>query len=195
MRPPETFGPPGSPERGSGGTGGERPREARGGLGPRRCRAGAALLPARLSTGPLDDTDLALQRPGILDADRAPSPAPRLGGEISEPGVRAVVFFVRPMQLGRLRRALAEDRTLARAARLAVVVSGETSLRPPPKALLVVDRLRAFASGFGMRAPRDHGPPVGYAIVDRSGLVRYRTLDPGVAQRLGEVKTMLRDTP
>lgn len=36
---------------------------------------------------------------------------------------------------------------------------------------------------------------MGYAVIDRRGLIRYRTLDPTVADHLGEVKTIVRAVP
>ena len=38
-----------------------------------------------------------------------------------------------------------------------------------------------IANAYGMRIPIDGGPPVGYAVVDKSGLIRYRTLAPDVS--------------
>ena len=42
-----------------------------------------------------------------------------------------------------------------------------------------------------MRRPRDHGAPVGYAVVGADGTVRYRTEDPQQDQHLAEVLTMV----
>jgi len=36
---------------------------------------------------------------------------------------------------------------------------------------------------------------MGYAVVDAHGLIRYRTLDPAVADELDEVKTIVGATP
>jgi alkyl hydroperoxide reductase subunit AhpC len=49
----------------------------------------------------------------------------------------------------------------------------------------------AVAKAYGMRVPRGGGPPVGYAVVDAAGAIRYRTLDPAVAERLREVGTIV----
>lgn len=48
-----------------------------------------------------------------------------------------------------------------------------------------------LAEAYGMRSPSDGGPPVGYAVVDGQGRIRYRTLDPTVATELPEVATIL----
>lgn len=55
----------------------------------------------------------------------------------------------------------------------------------------MADPTGRLARGFGMRIPRDGGPPVGYALIDRAGLIRYRTLDAAMADQLREVATMV----
>lgn len=60
---------------------------------------------------------------------------------------------------------------------------------------VVEDPSGELATRLAIRHPRDGGPPVGYAVVDRAGRVRYRTLDPTVADNLDEVETMVRATP
>lgn len=145
------------------------------------------VLAAASPRGPLDDPDPARQRPGFLDGGGLPAPAPDIGGEIPVPGRRAVVFFVRPQQIAALCRDLAGN-SLAHRASLAVVVSSSATC--PASAVLVVDR-GALAQRFGMPSPHDRGPPVGYAVVDATGRVRYRTLDPDVAGHLDEVAAIL----
>ncbi len=155
---------------------------------------GLSLFGADHDHRPLDDRDLAFQRPGFLDPHGPSFPAPRVAEGLPVPGRRAVVFFVRPDQEASLRSALSTRRSILDGARIAVVVPGD-SHQELPGTVWIVDRAGNLAEGFHMRRPRDHGPPVGYAIVDSSGLVRYTTLDSGVAQRLEEVRTMLIATP
>ena len=154
---------------------------------------GGALIAAQRDRGPLDDRDLALQRPGFLDAHHRPTRAPQVAPDVPQPGRRAVVFFVRAKQVDALMRALRDG--LGGQPRIAIVLQGMAA-RPrvadPP---LVLDGSARLAREFAMRRPRDGGAPVGYAIVDRSGRVRYRTLDPGLTHRLREVETMLKATP
>src|SRR5258708_14964921 len=69
---------------------------------------GGLLLVSRQLDGPLDDRDLAYQRPGFLDALGPPGVAPALSG-ISCDGLRMVVFFVRSEQLVGLESALGRD--------------------------------------------------------------------------------------
>ena len=146
---------------------------------------------ARTAESGLDDPDPAWQRPGILDAGALPVPAPPLTGELPRRGRRTVSFFVRPEGVARLCRALA-NRDLAERADLVIVVSGPGQCA----GTTTIEDPSATVSGtYGVRRPSDGGPPVGYAVVDRSGRIRYRTLDPGVADALGEVDTMVRAIP
>ena len=145
------------------------------------------LLAVTAARGPLDDPDPARQRPGFLDGDGLPVPAPNVGVAVPEPGRRAVVFFVRPEQIAALCQALPTSGLSAKAS-LAVVVPSPSACRAPVD--LVVDT-GGLARNFGMPAPRDGGPPVGYAVIDALGRLRYRTLDPHVARGLDEVATIL----
>lgn len=154
---------------------------------------GLLLGVAEWSREPLDDPDPARQRPGVLDLGDLPAPAPQVTAGIPAPGRRAVVFFARPAGLERLCRALG-DAQLADDVDVVVVVSangsGCPSGTPTP-----VDPASAYARRFGLQAPRDGGAPVGYAVVDSAGRIRYRTLDPQVAEGLGEVRTIVAATP
>lgn len=169
---------------------------------------GGALVAARLATNPLDDPDLAHQRPGFLDALGPPFPAAHVADGVPSPGSRAVVFFTRPERASRLSAALATRPSLQDRARLAVVVSGamppgdmpgEAFVADPQPDLagvpMLADPAGHLAVAYRMPVPRDRGPPVGYAIVDRAGRVRYRTLDPEMARHLDEVETVVKATP
>lgn len=150
---------------------------------------GGLLAVARAAEGPLDDADPAYQRPGILDLGTLPEPAAPATPGIPAPGREAVVFFVQPAQLAPLCQALART-GLDGAPDLVVVVAG----LPAPcgsVAEVVADTMGRLAASYAMRAPRGGGPPVGYAVVDDAGRIRYRTLDPEVDDLLGEVDTIL----
>lgn len=149
---------------------------------------GILLLIAQRARSPSDDPDPARQRPGFLDEGSLPIAAPRVTPAIPVPGRRAVVFFVRPGELAPLCRALG-DSDLRRHAPLAVVVAGPGG--PCPGAAVVEGAEPDLTRRFGFPVPRDGGPPVGYAVIDSRGLVRYRTLDPVVADQLDEVATIL----
>jgi hypothetical protein len=151
---------------------------------------GILLVVSRATTGPLDDPDPARQRPGFLDAGELPRPAPQVTEDIPLAGRPAVVFFVRPGELQPLCEALAGFQP-PQPSDVAVVLVGEGG-RCPHGIPVVDDREGELAAGYGLPAPRDDGPPVGYAVVDSTGDIRYRTLDPNVASLLGEVSTMLR---
>lgn len=153
---------------------------------------GVLLAVARASAGPLDDPDPAHQRPGLLDLDELPVPAPPVSDGVPTPGREAVVFFVRPAQLPALCGALA-DADLASQPDLVVVVAGPVAPCAADVAVLA-DRGGRLAGAYGLRPPADRGAPVGYAVVDEAGRIRYRTLDPEVDELLGEVDTILRAT-
>lgn len=154
---------------------------------------GALLVVAGRARSPLDDPDPARQRPGFLDAVGRPSPAPQVTPALPSAGRPAVVFFVRPLLAAPLCGAITRNPSLRGRAELAVVVSG--SAAPCGDVPVVTDVAGALATGFGLRHPRDGGPPVGYAVVDRAGRIRYRTLDPSVVSGLREVETMVKATP
>lgn len=156
---------------------------------------GVALLAAAVARGPLDDPDLAEQRPGFLDAVGPRTPAPQVAG-LPRRGRPAVVFFIRSGQCAPLRDALRVD-PLPGGVDTAVLVGGVPPACPPPlaPAPITPDPLRRLADGYAMPTPRDGGPPVGYAIVGADATIRYRTLDPGMTHRLDEVRTMLHALP
>ncbi len=144
------------------------------------------LLAVASPRGPLDDPDPARQRSGFLDSGGMPAPAVAAG--IPTPGRRAVVFFVRPGQTDPLCRALPTSGLEGKAS-LAVIVSSPADC---PGQATIIDG-GGLARRFGMPVPVDGGPPVGYALIDSAGRVRYRTLDPRGAGGLDEVATMLAD--
>lgn len=152
---------------------------------------GALLGLARATRTGLDDSDPAWQRPGFLDAGPLPQPAPRFSADLPRPGRPAVVFFVRPEGVAELCQSLAAHR-LRESADLVIVVS-DTGRCPGVTAL--EDPSGALARVYGLRDPADGGTPVGYAIVDGQGGIRYRTLDPTMAEELDEVGTVLGALP
>jgi len=154
---------------------------------------GGLLVAARASESPLDDPDPARQRPGFLDLGDLPIAAPRVTTRVPRPGRAAVIFFERPNGVEALCASLAGD-SLVDTADIAVVISGPGGTCPADVGV-VRDRDRRLARAYGLREPRDHGPPVGYAVVDAHRRVRYRTLDPTDAQELREVETILAVTP
>ncbi len=155
---------------------------------------GLLLALARAAEGPLDDADPAWQRPGFLDAGELPVPAPDVLPGFPPSGLRAVVFFVRADGLGELCHSLTASALRQRAA-LAVVVAGPASASCEAAGAVVSDPEGAVPEAYGMRRPRGGGPPVGYAVVDASGDIRYRTLDPEVADQLEEVGTIVAALP
>jgi hypothetical protein len=155
---------------------------------------GLLLALARAAEGPLDDRDPAWQRPGFLDAGELPVPAPDVLPGFPSPRRPAVVFFVRADGVGELCHSLTAS-ALQQKAALAVVVAEPASASCEAAGAVVSDPEAALADAYGMRRPRGGGPPVGYAVVDASGKIRYRTLDPEVADQLEEVSTIVAALP
>lgn len=150
--------------------------------------ASAVLLAViQLFQGPADDPDPAYQRPGVLDLAALPAPAPAVIPQVPRPGSPAVVFFERPDRLAALCAAL-PGTGLTGETELVVVTSGPvTECGAVP---VVADPAGRIAEGYGMRTPIDGGPSVGYAVVDATGSIRYRTLAPEISE-LQEVSVML----
>ena len=148
---------------------------------------GLLLALARATESPLDDPDPAWQRPGFLDAGGLPVPAPPGLPALGRP---TVVFFERANDLGQLCRALGGSSVSEKAA-TAVVVADRAPVACGAAGAVVGDPDGAVADAYGMRRPRGGGAPVGYAVVDAAGAIRYRTLDPEVADQLDEVATIV----
>ncbi|MDP9388090.1 MAG: hypothetical protein M3Q48_09315 [Actinomycetota bacterium] len=155
---------------------------------------GLLLALARVAEGPLDDADPAWQRPGFVDAGELPLPAPQVAPGFPAPGRPTVVFFERAGRLRELCRALSAS-SLGRKAATAVVVADRAPGACDEAGTVVGDPAGALADAYGLRRPRGGGPPVGYGVVDAAGAIRYRTLDPAVADRLSEVATIVAALP
>ena len=152
---------------------------------------GALLGVARATRTGLDDPDPAWQRPGFLDAGPLPQPSPRVTADLPRPGRPAVVFFVRPEGVAELCHSLATH-PLRQSTEVVIVVSGPGRC---PRVTTLEDPSGALARAYGLRGPADDGTPVGYAVVDGGGRIRYRTLDPTMAEELEEVDTVLAALP
>jgi hypothetical protein len=127
--------------------------------------------------GPLDDPSQGDQRPGFLvDPDDA-----RVVRGLALPGAPV---GRRPVFLAFDRRVPAADdlsdalRSVATGVSTVLVVP-RINARVAPSALPVVaDPKGRIARAVGMDRPRDGGAPVGYAVLDSKGRVRYATIDP-----------------
>ncbi|MGB9377780.1 MAG: hypothetical protein WCB04_09750 [Mycobacteriales bacterium] len=150
---------------------------------------GAVVLTIQLSASPLDDPVPGDQRAGYLDSVGDRRPAPLVTISRPAPGRATVVFFVRDTQRAGLLAALAEPAALPR--RVDVLVVGGHPDLAEHRFVTVSDSDGALARGYAMPEPRDEGYPVGYAIVGPDGTIRYRTLDPKMAGRLDDVRTLL----
>lgn len=138
--------------------------------------------------GPLDDPDPAQQRPGFLTsaAEARSVTGLRLpGGPIGRRPVLIVFDRTLPdaSELAKL------VRRLPQALATIVVVSGGARPASFPVPVLI-DRGARIARRVSMRTPEDGGAPIGFALVDRRGRVRYATLDPGYLEHQGEDATL-----
>lgn len=152
---------------------------------------GGLLFVSRGLDSPLDDRNLAYQRPGYLDPNGPPYVALRLPGPFPRLGHMGVAFFARPADTAALVSAVQQNRALRDRADIVIVLGAASPPAVAGPVPVVADPTGSIALAYGMRQPRDGGPAVGYAVVDMVGLVRYATLDPGAADRLGEVETIL----
>lgn len=161
----------------------------------------AAVLAADIAVeqatqGPLDDPRQARQRPGLIAAGAAPSVTSEVTDGIPAPGRPAVLLFVRDDQYDQLSQALTSDpsgQTFSdmKPAPDLVIVRPTRPDNPLVPAPIAFDPSGQIARTYHMPVPHDGGPPVGYAILDAAGRLRYATLDPGLAGRLREVRTMV----
>lgn len=152
---------------------------------------GALLVFAQIDRSGLDDADPARQRPGFLDFGTLPQPAPKLAEDRPRPGHRMVAFFVPARDLDALCRSVS-SRHLVRRADVIIVVAGAGSCDAAPT---IGDQQSGLARAYGLPEPRIGRSQVGYAVVDDETQIRYRTLDPAVADDLFEVDTVVRATP
>lgn len=151
---------------------------------------GGLLGVAEYRRNPLNDPDQARQRTGVL-LPTGQEPAPKMPA-LELTGQPAVIIFDRTLTGRHLFHDLADQSDLTRNAEL-VVVTPDGS-RPVIEACIdhiLADHDEAIARAFDLRKPVDGGYPVGYALVDSSGFIRFRTLDPGYDKRAWEIRLLL----
>lgn len=148
-----------------------------------------AVLVAVPRPGPLDDPDPAHERTGILSSPRSA----RNVGLQTLPGDkvgRRTIFLVFDRRLPEPARLARLERQLPREVEVAVVVPRVAARSHAFPAAVIRDSRRRVARAVGMRRPKDGGPPVGYALIDGKGRVRYATLDPAYLDHGSEAATM-----
>lgn len=136
--------------------------------------------------GPLDDPRQGAQRTGLLiDADDARD-VHALGLPGSPVGRRAVVVIF-DRQAPSAHELLAFAAAVPDSAAVVLVLAqGQTAAVAGVRAM--TDARGRVAAQLGMPRPRDGGPPIGYAVIDADGRVRYATLDPTYPQHGFEVQ-------
>lgn len=154
---------------------------------------GALLLLSSSKPLAADDADLAYQRPGFLLA--ATTIAPKLTSSIPQRGRRTVVLLERTAP-----RKLFDDQTfekqLASKADLVLITADGTRVRDDTLIKAQnTDGKKMLAAKLIPRTPVDKGYPIGYAIIDSEGFLRYYTLDPFFGSMSDEIEIMLRATP
>ncbi len=127
--------------------------------------------------GPLDDPQQGDQRAGFLidvDEAREVSGLDLPGAPVGRQPV--VVIFDRGAPEPDELRAFVED--IPDSAAVVVALSQGQVKSAPPRVREAGDFRGRIAEAVGMPRPKDGGPPVGYAVIDRDARVRYATLDP-----------------
>lgn len=145
---------------------------------------------AEYRRNPLNDPDQAQQRTGVL-LPTGLEPAPKIPA-LDITGRPTVILFDRTLTGRHLFHDLADQSDLTRNAEL-VVITHDGS-RPIIEAGIdgvLADQDEAIARAFDLRKPVDGGYPVGYVLVDSSGFIRFRTLDPGYESRVWEIRLLL----
>lgn len=137
---------------------------------------GGLLFVAERSRNAKDDPDPAWQRPGFLSP---PRPATRVGDTFPRAGRPLAMIFVRTAKGQSLFHDLSLQGDLTALGDVVVVTAdGSMPAIRSGIASVVHDPRGQLARSFALRTPRDGGYPVGYALVDRAGMLRYATLDP-----------------
>ena len=150
---------------------------------------GVALAVVEHQRNPLNDPDQAWERTGLLLPAKTYQ-APSLG---VAPGRPVVVFFARSLSDRYLFHDLADQSDLASMAALVVVTpDGSRPLIETGIKDIATDADSSLATAAGLHRPIDGGYPVGYALIDSDGYLRFRTLDPGFEQRAWEIKLLLK---
>ena len=150
---------------------------------------GVALAVVEHQRNPLNDPDQAWERTGLLLPAKTYQ-APSLG---VAPGRPVVVFFARSLSDRYLFHDLADQSDLASMATLVVVTpDGSRPLIETGIKDIATDADGSLATAAGLHRPIDGGYPMGYALIDSDGYLRFRTLDPGFEQRAWEINLLLK---
>ena len=128
---------------------------------------GAGLLIEHAMRNGIDAANPIRERIGM--AAYSAFPAPKVSGTVQ--GKRTAVLFVRPEQAHSVCTWASEGHVGDVA--MVVVAPEKVDCGNVP---LTIDPDRRLADGFGMRRAKDGGYPVGFALLDGSGGLRYNTL-------------------
>lgn len=132
---------------------------------------------AEYSRSHLDDPDPALQRQGSLIP--ATFKVPQITPGFPRTGHPLLVIFVRSVDGQLLFHDLAVQSDLSLMADIILVTAdGREPNITQGLSAVVADEDGIIAKMYQLNTPIDGGYPVGYAVVDRQGFLRYATLDP-----------------
>jgi hypothetical protein len=147
---------------------------------------------AEYRRNPLNDPDQAQQRTGVL-LPTGQEPAPRIRA-LNIAGRSMVIIFDRTLTGRHLFHDLADQSDLTRNAELVVVTpDGSRPVIETGIDHMLADQDEAIARAFDLRKPVDGGYPVGYVLIDSSGSIRFRTLDPAYNKRAWEIRLLLNE--
>lgn len=145
---------------------------------------GALLGFAEYRRNPLNDSDQAWQRTGVLLPPRTYR-APAVGA-VPRPGHRAILVFARGLSGQPLFHDLADQSDLAREADVIVVTSdGSRPLIESGIRHFAADADGSLARAFGLHRPIDDGPPVGKRGLNSRWGARERSPVPTRAKEPG----------
>lgn len=132
---------------------------------------------AEYSRSHFDDPDPALQRQGSLIP--ATFKVPEITPGFPRTGRPLLVIFVRSVEGQLLFHDLAVQSDLSLIADIILVSSdGREPNVTVGLSAVVADKDGTIAKTYQLNTPIDGGYPVGFAVIDRQGFLRYATLDP-----------------
>lgn len=137
--------------------------------------------------GPLDHADKAQQRTGLLiPYSEAPDvTALELPGRPGQDVPTVVAFHRTAPDPDRYRRWV---QSLPQGTQTVLVLPGPPY--PELHGTAVIGDSGRIAEALRMETPQDGGFPIGYAVIDGAGRLRYQTLDPKYLEHASEVATM-----
>ncbi len=146
---------------------------------------------AQASYSRQDNPDQANQRPGFVTTH--PEKAPIIDGVSYTLRPTLIIFDRNPIPTKIIQNQAKQTLISDRATIILVTKSDIQQENLSGVKKILNDRDQAIARKFNFDTPTDGGYPVGYAVVDSKGFLRYRTLDPSYSQHRDGIETILKD--